>query len=85
MANIQIAEHFREIDFLDTEISYREKVVEEKKELLHLMVGQLYPPMVREQIWNLNNEIDTLKKRRAEIEMICELNKEYLLKKWNLQ
>ena len=85
MAHIQIAQYFKDIDYLDKEISYREGVIRDNLELLNLMEGQLYPPIVRGKIYDINQEIEILKKRREEIEKICESNKEYLLKKWNLQ
>lgn len=52
-----------------------EKEIAERKELLNLMVGNLYPPLVRGQVVELV-------KRKAEIESLCEFNKEYLLEKW---
>lgn len=60
-----------------TDLVKLDNEIAERKDLLERMVGNLYPPLVRAQV----NE---LVKKRNEIVNLCELNKEYFLKKWKI-
>lgn len=60
-----------------TDLVKLDNEIAERKDLLERMVGNLYPPLVRAQV----NE---LQKKRNEIVNLCELNKEYFLKKWKI-
>jgi hypothetical protein len=60
-----------------TDLSKLDKEIAERRDLLERMGGNIYPPLVRAQVIELV-------KRRNEIEHLCELNKEYLLKKWKI-